>query len=29
MVKSCLHEMASRAPQDRFPLPTVQSIGLP
>jgi hypothetical protein len=29
MVKPCLHELASRAPQDRFPLPTVQPLGLP
>jgi hypothetical protein len=29
IVKPCLHETASRAPQDRFPLPTVQPVGLP
>ena len=29
IVKPCLHETASRAPQDRFPLPTVQPLGLP
>jgi hypothetical protein len=28
-VKPCLHETASRAPQDRFPLPAVQPVGLP
>jgi hypothetical protein len=29
IVKPRLHETASRAPQDRFPLPTVQPVGLP
>ena len=29
IVKPCLHETASRAQQDRFPLPAVQPVGLP
>jgi hypothetical protein len=28
IVKPRLHELASRAPQRRFPLPTVQPVGL-